>query len=87
MAKTFLNLFKEVNEQVYSSASQALTVLAAANSSVEFTPNLAPNGAAGTTSQYTVQRRKRPTVNTVANANTGTTSSALAALDQLTQVD
>lgn len=88
MAKNFNIAFKRVKEQVYSNEAQALVALAAANSSVEFTPILAPNGAVdGTTSKYNVQRKKRPTVNVVANANAGTTAAALAALDQFGKVD
>lgn len=88
MAKKFNDIFIEAKEQVYSAPAQSLVVLASANSMVEFTPVLAPNGKAdGTTSQYTIQRRKRPSVNTVANVNAGTTASALAALDQFTKTD
>ena len=88
MAKKFLELYKDVKETVYSKDAQALVLLASLNSCVEITPDLAPGGNVdGSTSQYKVQRRKRPSVNKVANANTGSTSSALAALDQFSKND
>lgn len=87
MAKKFLDLFQETKEQVYSDAALAIVLLASLNSVATFSPVLAPNGAKGTTSQYTLQRRKRPSVNTVANANAGTTAAALAALDQFSKAD
>lgn len=88
MAKKFNIIFKRVKESVYSSEQQALTVLAAANSVVALDPILAPNGKVdGTTPKFTVQRKKRPTVNTVAKAQTGATADALAALDQFSKVE
>lgn len=86
MAKKFLDLYKKVKETVYSDESQALTVMASMNSSADFTPALAPNGAAGT-AKYTLQRRKRPTVHKVANGKAGTTASALAVLDSFNEPD
>lgn len=86
MAKKFLDLFQETKETVYSNVAQAITVLASLNTAADFTPNLAPNGSTST-SKYTLQRRKRPSVNTVAKPNSGATSDALAALDQFTTID
>lgn len=88
MAKTFNQVYLESNEQVYSKAVNALTLLAKSVPGVSFSPVLAPNGKVdGTTSKYNVQRRKRPSVNTVANVKTGSTAAALAALDQFTITD
>lgn len=88
MAKTFNDIIMEANQSVYSKKVNALILAAKGVPGVDFSPVLAPNGKTdGTTSKYTVQRRKRPAVNTVANANTGTTAAALAALDQFTESD
>lgn len=88
MAKTFNQIYQEALANVYSKKVNALTLLAKQNSSVEFEPSLAPNGKVdATTTKYVVQRRKRPAVNVVATPNAGTTTSALAALDQLKGVE
>lgn len=88
MAKTFNDIIVEAKNEVYSKKVNALVIAAHNVPGVDFSPVLSPNGKTdGTTSQYTVQRRKRPAVNTVADVNTGTTASALAALDQFTISD
>lgn len=88
MAKLFNQVYLESNAQVYSKAVNALTLAAKNVPGVVFTPVLAPNGKVdGTTTKYNIQRRKRPKVNAVANANAGTTAAALAALDQFTITD
>lgn len=89
MAKKFNDIYLEAKSSVYGSPSNVLTLLAKSNSQVEFTPVLKPGATAGalaTSPEYTVQRRKRPSVNTVA-AQDGTTAKALAALDQFTVTD
>lgn len=86
-SKKFNVIYQRVKETVYSQPALALTVLAAANSAATFTPVLSPNGVTATTSSYTLQRKKRPAVNTVANATAGTTAAALAALDQFSKED
>lgn len=88
MAKTFNDIIMEAKDSVYSKKVNALILAAKNVPGVDFSPVLAPNGKTdATTSKYTVQRRKRPTVNTVADVNKGTTASALAALDQFTISD
>lgn len=88
MAKKFNDIFIEAKNEVYSNKVNALTLLAQNTPAVAFTPILAPNGKVdGSTSKYSVQRRKRPAVSTVANPNTGSTSDALAALDQFSKTD
>lgn len=86
--KLFNQVYIESKEQVYSKAVNALTLMAKGVSGVEFTPVLAPNGKVdATTTKYNVQRRKRPTVNAVANPNTGSTAAALAVLDTFAKTD
>lgn len=89
MAKTFNNIYKEAKQKVYTSPSTVLTLLAKQNSQVEFAPILAPNGGTDLTltTKYTIQRRKRNTIKTVANANVGSTASALAVLDSFSKID
>lgn len=86
--KTWNQIYIESKESVYSKQVNALTLMAKSVPGVVFTPVLAPNGKVdATTTKYNVQRRKRPSVNTVANANAGTTAAALAALDQFSVAD
>lgn len=87
MAKTFNNIYTEAKTKVYGSPSNFLTIMALNNTAVEFTPVLAPNGGTdlSATTKYTVQRRKRPSVKAVANANAGTTAAALAVLDSFSK--
>lgn len=88
MAKLFNEAYMEANQAVYSNEVNALILLAKNVPGVKFQPVFAPNGKADrTTSQYNIQRRKRPAVNTVADANLGGTNAALAALDQFTITD
>ena len=88
MAKKFNEMYTELKAKVYNQAKYALVVAAAGNNAVNVAAILQPNGKVdGTTTQYNVQRRKRPGVNTVANATAGTTSAALAALDQFSIID
>ncbi len=86
MAKTFNQIILDAKETVYSAEANVLTVLAKANPMVTFQPQLMPNGVKAE-GKYLVQRRKRPSVNTVANAKVGTTAAALAALDQFSEGD
>lgn len=89
MAKKFNDIYLEAKSSVYGSPSNVLTLLAKSNSQVEFTPILKPGATAGDTTvapQYSIQRRKRPSVNAVA-AQDGSTGKALAALDQFTVTD
>lgn len=86
--KTFNEAYIEAKNTVYSNSVNALILAAKNVPGVRFEPAFAPNGKVdGTSSQYNIQRRKRPTVNTVANANVGTTAAAMAALDQFTVND
>lgn len=89
MAKKFTDLYLKVKEIVYSQDAQSLVVLASMNTSADFTPVLAPNGSTGgSTSKYTLQRRKRPSApSAVANAKAGTTAAALAVLDSFQEPD
>lgn len=84
MAKSFNQVIKRANAKMYSNTAMALVLMARMNTAVDFQPVLAPNGGTDLTktSSYMVQRELRPTgVKTVANANAGTTASALAVLD------
>lgn len=87
--KNFNTVINEAKAKVYSNSVNALVLMAKGVAGVEFSPILAPNGVAdgSTTSNYNVQRRKRFKSVAVANVNTGTTSAALALLDQMPKSD
>lgn len=82
MAKKFADIYKKYNTTVYKDMNNLLVVLAKMNSAVNIKEDLAPNGAKdGSTSKFTLQRRVRNVVKTVANPNSGKTADALALLD------
>ena len=90
MPKTFNDIKIEANLKVYSKNTLAniLVELGKANSMATLTPVLAPNGKTdGTTSVYTVHRRKINNVKDVANPNTGATADSLAVLDSFDTID
>lgn len=87
MAKKFADIYKKVNVTIYKNPSRLLTILAKANSAAKIKEDLAPNGATdGSTSKFTLQRRVRNQVKTVANPNSGSTTDALALLDSFDKV-
>lgn len=83
-------VYKVAKETAYSNAASALVVAASLNSSVDFSPVVAPNGTVdmgAASAEYNIQRIKRIKGSDVANVNTGTTGAALAALDTFSKVE
>lgn len=90
MAKKFNDIYKEAKTKVYSQSVNALVVLASLNPQVVLEKKLQPGAAPGDLTaapQYTIQRRKRPTVKAVQNANRGNTADALAVLDSFAKTE
>lgn len=86
MAKKFNDIYKESKAKVYSKAVNALVIASKGVPGIIFDPMLSPNGKVDdTTSKYTIQRRKRPSVNTVVDPNTGSTKASLDSLDQFSK--
>lgn len=88
MAKKFTDIYKRYVTTVLKDRQNALLVLARMNTAAKIKEDLAPNGKTdGTTTQFTLQRRVRNSVKTVANPNSGTTTDALALLDSFDKVN
>lgn len=90
MAKKFNKVIKTAKSKVYGSQDNILTVLASANSQVNFSPALKPGQVMGSTPDvnYQVQRPKRVKGKEITTSHSpGTTSDGLAILDGFSGAD